>query len=913
MRFLTVAAHTIFLLLLTTQAVFAGGSQLALSAGRTVLDLSVEGTQISAQELKTHIPFLKGSILRPELVRQGVVNFFRSGKYENVEVLIKESRDGVFVKYLLYPKKWLEQIRFRGNFYIDDGELLSKVDLRSREEINDEKLKLNVERLTKYYEFKGFPDSDITYNIELEEDNRTKVVFNVREGTRLFISDVRLAGQPGLSRTKLLSLIVSMPGSKLDGDNLDKDIEKVRHYLRKKMYLTPVLSYHIEPAQDFKGAVDVVFNIEKGPEFKLQVSMDDEKQTLKLTKRMRSIFLDSATPEKAKLVTKKHVLDLYHNEGYPFTAVNLQDHMNEANTRTITLEVDRGFRVVIGNISIEDVNFFPEEAVRENLGLLPGRPFVNTELEEGMEKVRLEYRKEGFLSTILSRQPLKFIDMEDYQEVEIRMKVQEGPRNVISSLKVLASPIQEERTLELLGAKNGDPYVPEVINSGREDLLQELGKMGYLYASITVDEPQINPDNTVELTISIDTGPLVRLGEVIVNGNDSVRTKIIRVALAMKRGEILTREKILKAQDRIYDLKVMSSVDVQLADPQTPQQHKDLIVRVKERPKYVARLKGGYGSEDKLRGEVSVTNRNFQGMARSLSLSGKASDIERGTTLLYSHPWFQSLPMDMTLSLSDLIETKESYSRDSLSVAVDFVRELSDQTESRFGYFFEGLRLFDVSPDAQLSPDDEGKTDVAALVGEILHDARDDFLDPWSGLLGDIIIEYAASELGSKTEYVKTELAVRKYVNLVDAIVVAGLLRLGKVEAYGQSEEVIISKRFFLGGQNSVRGYRLDSLGPRDANGDPVGGNYMFNANLELRFPFFKTLRGVVFLDSGSVWLKNASDPDDEKFNLRTAAGAGLRWTSPIGPLSLDYGYKLNPADDDTDKSRVHFSIGHAF
>jgi len=110
-----------------------------------------------------------------------------------------------------------------------------------------------------------------------------------------------------------------------------------------------------------------------------------------------------------------------------------------------------------------------------------------------------------------------------------------------------------------------------------------------------------------------------------------------------------------------------------------------------------------------------------------------------------------------------------------------------------------------------------------------------------------------------------------------------------------------------------VRGYQLDSLGPRDASGDPVGGNYLFNANLELRYPLYKTLRGVVFLDSGSIWLEKAVNPEDERFKLRSAAGAGLRWTSPIGPLSLDYGYKLNPAEGDVDRSRIHFSIGHAF
>jgi outer membrane protein assembly complex protein YaeT len=477
---------------------------------------------------------------------------------------------------------------------------------------------------------------------------------------------------------------------------------------------------------------------------------------------------------------------------------------------------------------------------------------------------------------------------------------------------VVGNPFNEKRTGELLGIQAGDPYVPEFVNTSRDNLLQELGRMGYLYASVTVEEPVIHPDDTVSLVITVREGPRVRLGTVIVTGNESVDTRIIRIALDLDRGEILTRDKLLRAQERIYDLKVMSSVDVQLAEP-VPGVHKDLMVRVKERAKYVVGFRIGYGSEDKLRGEISVTNRNVKGMARSLALRGKVSDIERSNTLLYTHPWFQSLPIDMTLSLSDLVENRESYSRDSLSVAADFVRALSERTEARVGYFFEGLRLFDVSPDAQLSSDDEGRTDVAALVGEVLHDGRDDFLDPWSGFLGDIILEYAARFLGSKTEYYKTEIAMRRYVTLRDSLVLAGLVRLGLVSAYGESDEVIISKRFFLGGQNSVRGYQLDSLGPIEASGDPIGGNYMLNANLELRYPVYRTLRGVLFVDSGSVWLESGARPEDEEFKLRTAAGAGLRWSSPIGPLSLDYGYKLNPATEEEERSRIHFSIGHAF
>jgi outer membrane protein assembly complex protein YaeT len=913
MRFCLIITHTIVFLSMMSSAGFAQGPPIVRSSGRTILDLQVEGDRISSEELRALVPFSQGSKLRPELVREGTVNFYRTGLYERVNVLLKESPEGVTLKYSLYPKKWLEQIEFKGTLYLDDRELLSKIDLRSSEEITDDKLLKNVERLLQYYRFRGFADSEITYHTESGADNRTKVIFRIREGNRLFISDVRLAGDVGISRTKLLSIVSSMPGTRLDGEDLDSDLKKVRDHLREKMYLTPTLTYSVEPAVDFPNAVLVIFNINRGPYFKLQVLMNDKEEAEKRTKRMRSVFLKSTTPGKAKLSMEKDVLDLYRKAGYPLTSVALEDRMDESGNRFITFGIDRGLKTIISDLQVDGVKFLPEERVSRALGLVVGEPYVKSDMERGMENLAREYRQEGFLSTEFTRQPLNFIAREGYQEVVIQLKVREGPRNVIKTLSVAGNPVNEKRTGELLGIKAGDPYVPEFVNTGRDSLLQELGRIGYLYASVTVEEPVIHPDDTVSLVITVREGPRVRLGTVIVTGNESVDTRIIRTALDLNRGEILTRDKLLRAQERIYDLKVMSSVDVQLAEPEVPDVHKDLMVRVKERAKYVVGFRIGYGSEDKLRGEISVTNRNVKGMARSLALRGKVSDIERSNTLLYSHPWLQSLPIDMTLSLSDLVENRESYSRDSLSVAADFVRALSERTEARAGYFFEGLRLFDVSPDAQLSTDDEGRTDVAALVGEVLHDGRDDFLDPWSGFLGDIILEYAARFLGSKTEYYKTEIAMRRYVTLKDSLVLAGLVRLGLVSAYGESDEVIISKRFFLGGQNSVRGYQLDSLGPIEAGGDPIGGNYMLNANLELRYPVYRTLRGVLFVDSGSVWLESGARPEDEEFKLRAAAGAGLRWSSPIGPLSLDYGYKLNPATEDEERSRIHFSIGHAF
>ena len=149
----------LFLLLVTTAR--AEEPLLTHSSGKIVLGIEVEGARISKGELRALVPFTEGSQLNPELVRKGIVNFYRTGLYEMIEVLLKESPSGVYVKYTLSPKKWLEQIDFEGNFYLDKRELLSRIDLRSSEEITDEKLVNNVDRLIEYYTYRGFTGTRI--------------------------------------------------------------------------------------------------------------------------------------------------------------------------------------------------------------------------------------------------------------------------------------------------------------------------------------------------------------------------------------------------------------------------------------------------------------------------------------------------------------------------------------------------------------------------------------------------------------------------------------------------------------------------------------------------------------------------------------------------------------------------------
>ncbi|MDF1536887.1 MAG: BamA/TamA family outer membrane protein [bacterium] len=890
------------------------GSALADHAGENIALVEISGAIVTSREMEALIPAAAGEPFSPGKVRDGVLNLFRTGLYERVDVRVLPADDGVVLRYEVVPRRWLEDVEFIGNLALSDGELIRKVNFRKNEEITEERLVENAVRIKEYYGFRGYPETEIAFRVVAGRENRTRVIFEVKEGNALYISQIALTGDPGFSRMKLLAIIASAPGGKVDGEMVKSDLKKIRDNLRDRFYLDSQITYSLKPAHDFPDSVELTFDVNRGPVTALSVQLDDPDESMRVERRMKKVFLASDSTEKAKAALTDELTSKYRSQGYPFASLSWVEDRSDTSVRTLTLSVDRGLRTFIGGIEVEGVRFLPDDRLHSALGLDRGAPFVKTELDGGVRSLLREYRFEGFVAVQAEVKPLNFMVLNGHQEVLIRIVLEEGERVILKQLKVNGGPYGEEKAKGFAAVAEGKGYVPELVGRGREALLQRLGADGYLYAAVSVTEPVEAGEGTVEVTLNVEEGPRVKLGSVIITGNENVSPRIIRLALDLKRGKVITRDEILKAQKRIYELGVMGSVDVQLADPDVPQEYKDLLVTVKERPRYVVGFRLGYGSEDKLRASASLTYRNLGNMARKLTLIEKASDIERAATLRYSHPWFVSKPIDLTLSLSDVLEKRESYTQDSLSIAADFVREMSEITEARLGYSYESLKLRNVSPDAQLSTDDAGKITVAAVAGEIIYDDRDDFLDPWSGLLGDLLLEVAATGLGSEAEFAKLEIALHRYLPLGSGIVLAGLLRTGGVLAYRRSEDVIISKRFFLGGQNSVRGYRLDSLGPRDNDGNPVGGNYMLNANLEFRFGFYKTVRGVIFLDSGSVWLDKRSTIGEADFALRYAGGAGLRWSSPIGPLSLDYGYKLNPVvEDEHDRYRWHFSIGHAF
>ncbi len=880
-------------------------------AGKTVINISFDGADLPKSEFLALVPASRGSPLRVSDIREGIRNLYRTGLYDRISVTGRSVDGGVEIWFHLTSKRWIGEVRSKGNLRISNRNISRRLDLGREEELTAERLEENRQKIIDYYEFRGFRATQVAYMTEVGPDQRTDVTFRIIEGPRSRITHVRLTGDSGWSNLKLSSIIASMPGEMLDGRTLDRDVERIVKKLKKDDYFYPRVQYSIEPDPAIRNRVIVTFNILKGIKYVLRVEIDSADYSSRTFLRwVRKAYAtepdQSAARESSGRKSKERIL----NDGYPFGSIEWVDMEPEPGTVEVTLIVTTGLRAQFGTITIDGAELLSPEDVQKALMFQKSDPFVRSVLDSGIDRLKKVYRDRGFLSTEVILKPLRFIEDDQLRNVPIHFIVHEGNQTMIHDVRIGQSVYPITETLEILAVHKGDPYVPEKVESGRDALIDRLARDGYLYGAVSLKKPRVNEDGSVDLEFNIESGPPVYLGSVIIIGGKNVKNRIVRLALDLERGDLLTMEKIIEARRRVYRLGVHNTVDIKLASQEIPGEIKDLIVEVSERNKRVVGFKVGYGSEDRFRGQVSYTNRNVAGMARSLTLGARASSIEQLLSIIYRHPYFLARPIDLTASLSDFREERESFSQETQSISLKFNRKITKKITGIAEYSFEGVDIFDIAPGVVLSPEDVGKTDIAAIILEALYETRDDFLDPTRGVLGQVRLGVASRYLGSEAEDYGLEVSAHKYFPLSSSLVLATLIRGGVILPYGRSEQVIISKRFFLGGMNSVRGYDLDELGPKDDEGNPVGGNYMLNIDAELRYPVYRWVKGVVFVDSGSVWLNEEPYTNS---TLRVSAGAGIRVSTPAGPLSLDYGYKLNPATDIESRWRIHFSIGHAF
>jgi outer membrane translocation and assembly module TamA len=313
-----------------------------------------------------------------------------------------------------------------------------------------------------------------------------------------------------------------------------------------------------------------------------------------------------------------------------------------------------------------------------------------------------------------------------------------------------------------------------------------------------------------------------------------------------------------------------------------------------------------YWTDEKLDGGVRWEHRNLFKRGRGGFVIASASAIRQRLEFTGWWPNILWVGSRASFIIGARRENEEAYEEIDTGFEVAMRHLYSLQTTFRLGLGFSNVDVTRKIADAEV-PNEAG---VLTTMTFSIEDRRtDEFINPHSGTYLLFATDWSPQWAWSDNTYVKGDVTASTYFQVTKGSVFAMRLTPGLAEPIGDSESILISRRFFSGGANSMRGFRRRRLGPKDVAGSPVGGEVRIEASMEYRFRIAWRFWGTVFIDAGQVWSKRREAQLDE---IEVAVGPGLWLNTPVGPLRLDYGYRLTDFDPDP-RYAIHFSIGPAF
>lgn len=567
--------------------------------------------------------------------------------------------------------------------------------------------------------------------------------------------------------------------------------------------------------------------------------------------------------------------------------------------------IDEGPVVRVRTLAIEGAEALPPAYVREQLERFDaGRPFDREGLGRALERLREDYIERGHQALVLGEPELVF---HEDDTVSIAVRIREGPPFRVGEVRLEGgAPELAQRLLRRAQDLQRAPYVPGLERALEASLLEDHARSGYPDARVTIT-PQLDvTSGSVTLACVIDSGPRVTLDDIRIVGNVRTRELAIRSALGLEIGTVYDSEELRRAFRDLYALGLFDSVELRL---EGEGERRALVVDVHETRSVEVRIEPGWGSYEGPRLLLGIAENNFRGAGELVVLEGTVSLKARSVRTAWIDRNFLGTRMtgEVTFGVEQREEPSYEFVRQTFGA---FVRQpIADDWQASLGYEFRPTRVTDDSLFA-IAPDIVEDTEVGALSAGLALDDRDNPLLPTRGRHGRARLEWADDTFASDTEFVRARLEYAHLLRLRGEGVLAASLRTGVMTPFGVSDDIPLTERFFNGGENSVRSFREDELGPKDASGEPIGGEAATTLNLEYRHTLTGNLAGALFTDTGNVALESS---DYLRFDdFRWGLGGGLYYLLPIGPVRLDLAW--NPdAGENEDDWVLHVSVGFAF
>jgi outer membrane protein insertion porin family len=540
--------------------------------------------------------------------------------------------------------------------------------------------------------------------------------------------------------------------------------------------------------------------------------------------------------------------------------------------------------------------------------LRSNRIYTPERLRQGLDNLKETLERRGYASNKVEVLELRQDDTNG--NVSVRIGVEEGSQFIVRSIRKELYLETTNRLENAVLVTTNSIFSPVWVQDLKRSLKTVYFHQGYPDCSVDVTITNATPESTVkklDLLVKVFTGPLVALNNVKFEGYKKTRLSTLQRRVRLEESNRLDRVRVEEGRYRLARLGIFDSVELRydLID----EHERDVVYTVKEGKRLDFSILAGWGSYEMLRGGVELEQFNMFGLAHHSRLRLIQSFRSSSADYNYNVPDFFGHDIDLFLIASGLRRQEVSFVREEYGGGLG-ARKYFKATSSDLSlrYQYQVLNAADTAPGVAVA----GLTNASAgtVIAELRHDRRDNPLYPRHGYKVFSHFELGSSYLGGDANYQRYEVATSWVLPLYNGAWMNFGLSHGLVFPMGSREQDLpFDRRFFPGGENSIRGYQEGGASPRDATGQFVGAESCVLGNIEFEQSLTRSISVVLFSDS----LGTARDISNYPFNQGLfSVGGGLRWRTLVGPIRLEYGYNLNPRPSDP-SGTLHFSMGFPF
>lgn len=740
------------------------------------------------------------------------------------------------------------------------------------------------------------------------------------EGFR--IADIRVEGLQRITAGTVFNYLPVRPGDQLDFSRTSNIV--------RALYKT---GFFKDVRLEQRGDVLVVVVTERPAISEISFSGNKSIDSDALKEGLKEIGLAEGRSFDRSVLERieKELERQYYNEGK--YAVKLTSTVTplERNRVAIDINVVEGATALIKQINIVGNEDFEEDDLLDEFSLSTGgilsrllrdNQYSRPKLAGDLETLRSYYLDRGYVNFKIESTQVTITP--DKRDIYITINISEGGIYTIKDIRLAGDIVGDpESYFPLIHLRRGEPFARKAIVESSDRVSAKLSDLGYAFANVN-SIPEIDEEEkSVGITLFVDPGKRAYVRRINVRGNARTRDEVIRREFRQMESAWFSGEKLKLSRERLQRTGYFDSVTVETPAVPGSADEVDINVAVTEKPSGTLLAGIGFSQSDGIVLNASVNQDNFAGTGKRVSAAFRTSSANKLYQLAIDNPYYTvdgvSRGFNLSYQTTDFDDLDVAdYTTDDAIASVNFGIPLSEFNRFKFGV---GLHRTDFKVGTSASEEvfdfKEAEGDKFLDVETTIswrHDSRDTAIFPNDGAIQTLFGK--ASVPGSDLKYYKLSYEHRRYWPLAQDVIVSLAGEVGYANAYGGTSELPFWENFFGGGPNSIRGYRARSVGPRDSQGDPLGGNATYSGSLELLFPppfkqQTKTVRIAAFIDIGSV--VNTDDTDlFDRDELRYSVGMGASWLSPLGALTVSYAKPLK-TDSQDEEEEFQFNLGTTF